>query len=93
MHVLRPGLPAFRCCAVLRPGHACRGGKRLKRTWRKNHARFPQRRCGPRAVPSGQANAPGLQLCPSSSFGPDEFHRVSGCSRVGGRLAGSQVTG
>lgn len=28
----------------------------------------------------GQAAAPGLQLRPGGSVGPDEFHRVSGCS-------------
>lgn len=86
------GLPAFRCSAVLRPGHACVQGKPLKFTWRKKHAEFPWRRRGSQVVPCGQADTPGLQLYPCSSFGPDEFHRVSGCSLVGEGIAGSQVT-
>lgn len=32
-------------------------------------------------------DAPGLQLYPGSSFGPNEFHRVSGCSVAEGRTA------
>ena len=87
-----PGLLAFRYSAVLRPGHACVRGKPLKFAWRKKHAEFPWRRRDSQVVPCGQADTPRLQLYPGSSFGPDEFHRVSGCSLVGERIARSWVT-
>lgn len=51
--------------------------------------RVPLEERGSQVVPCGRADTPGLQLYPGSSFGPDEFHRVSGCSLVGGRIARS----
>lgn len=82
--ILRPGLPASRCCAGLRLGHAC---KPLKLAWRREHAGHPGRRLGPWAARCGQSDAPDLQLYPGSSGGPNEFHRVSGCSVAEGRTA------
>ncbi|KAG8515671.1 Carboxypeptidase A1, partial [Galemys pyrenaicus] len=63
--------------AVLSQGldHGCVPGKPLKLTWRKKHAGHPWTRPGAWPGPNEQADAPGLQLSPSGSLGPDELHR------------------
>lgn len=46
----------------------------------------------PWPVPCGQVDTPGLQFYYGSSFGPNEFHRVSGCSLTEGGGGGGRLS-